>query len=1434
MKLIPETNCTTLTFLDKKYIYKMNFCMVIQKFKLLTFNTIIYIIFCQSTIITTLVSQSIPVQFDQITTEQGLPNNRINAILKDSKGFMWFGTADGLCRYDGIRFIAYKYDPDDSTSISGNFVISLYEDRNGNIWVGTWGAGLNRFDRETGEFTRFDLMEQYSDVAPKTSGFNIVNSIYEDPYEQGNVIWLSSFSGLTKFYADYAKSKLVSRYGKRVSTKLFKQYDYNKYKELQGLTCIIADDTTSLWLGTGLGLFKFNKVTKKITKYLKYIDQRRSKFMIHKIHDDKDGLLWLATEGHGLNKFDPQTGKFTNYKNDPDDHYSIGSNMVHDIHEDGTGKLWLITSGGGYYRFDKSTEKFLCYRKPQTDTRIGIAYWGCSYFDDSGIHWLGSMNDGIFKFAPQKERFNLYNLSSQTEGTVNVRALYKDDGDTLWVSTVNALFKFDTKTGAYSKTKYDPKNANKLFKHSISLFYEDANGILWLGTEGGGLKRYDFESRKINDFYMDSDLSPARTYVEWNNYIINLTEDFDGNLWMKTFSGGYIYSFNKTNLQYEDTVRYSLHYVFVDRLGNCFGGTWGRGLYQLERFKIIVGHYLHDPNDQNSISNNHINTMFEDKYNRLWIGTATGLNMLNRETHKFTSFLIKDGLASDNILSILGDDHGNLWLATPKGITRFTLNKTDPVGQSQIKNYAISEHITLYATGVCYKDNDGIMYFGGKNGFISFYPDRIKENTQIPPIVITDFKLFNQPVKPDTTGLAPLVKDISETDEIVLSHDQNFFSFEFAALDYSDPKRNRYAYKMEGIDQDWIYTDAGQRIANYTDIKPGEYIFKVKGSNNDDIWNEQAATISITILPPWYRTNLAYITYIFIGLVSLVLAWRFQVNRLKMKHLIQMDHFKLEKLQEVDQAKSRFFANISHEFRTPLTLIEGPIKQMISGEFQGNFKEACNLVLKNTRRLLNLINQLLDLSKLEAKRLKLQAARQNVIPLLNGLVQSFESLARQREIEFIFNKPEQDIELYIDTEKFEKIINNLLSNAFKFTPEGGRIIVDCGLMIDDLHPPISPLTKGGLRGVQISVSNTGTMLTPEQIEHIFDRFYQADESSLGHIEGTGIGLALVKELVELHHGQITVQSDEASGTTFIVKLPMGKEHLNADEIIAAPAIIDNNIPAIETIDDISVEKSESLVFKTAGRQKILIVEDNPDVRRYVAGLVNPEYGILEAENGEQALQIARKKNPDLIISDVMMPATDGMEFCRLLKEDLEISHIPVILLTARAGTDNKLEGLEVGADDYIAKPFEAKELLLRIRNVLKQRERLRNRFKQEYSINPQDITVTSIDEQFLKKLINIIETEMHRPEFSIEDMAGKMNVSRATLKRKIKALTNIYPSTFLKMLRLKRAKQLLQAGFGNTAEVAFEVGFNSVSYFIQVYTKQYGKRPSDDLRSKNT
>ena len=1197
-----------------------------------------------------LYSQSSNIAYKHLSVEQGLSYGFVSCILQDSKGFIWISTQDGLNKYDGYKFTIYRHNPEDLNSLSSHRIWTIHEDKSGEIWIGTLGGGLNKFDQDKEQFISY--MHNPNDL--NSLSHNSVISIFED--NSGN-LWVGTVNGgLNKFNP---KNKQFVRY----------MHDPDNSNSLSNnfVTSISGTNSNIIWIGTwGGGLNKFNPSTEQFTNYLHSPNNPNSlsSNIIFSILNDRSGVLWIGSWGGGLNRFNLHTEQFTSYQHNPKNPKSLSNNDVWYIYEDSPGLLWIGT-GGGLNKLNLNQGEFIRYQHNSNDPNSlshneikGI------FRDKSGVLWIGTNGGGLNKFGPGKERFTHYRHipnNSNSLNNNNVWPIYEDKSGVLWIGTIGGgLNKFDRKTQQFTHYLNDCDDSNSLSHNSVMSIFEDRTGILWIGTVNGGLNKFDHENMNfthyVNDFKNPNSLS--------HNFVTEIYEDNSNTLWIGTWGGG----LNKLDRSKEEFTHYKydpnnslsladniIWSIYEDRLGMLWIGTETGGLNKLDRGKEEFKHYKQDTNNPHSLSSNTVYSIYEDNSGNLWIGTSSGLNILDRKTEQFTHYTVKDGLPNNMINGILEDKNGNLWLSTNKGLSRFN-PKTKIFRNYNALDGLQSDEFHFHAN---FKAKNGEMFFGGINGFNGFYPDSIKDNPHVPPVVLTDFQIFNKSIRPGAKS--PLKKSILVTDKIVLSSDQSVFSFEFAALDYREPTKNKYAYQMEGVDPEWVFTDASRRFATYTNLDPGKYIFRVKGSNNDGIWNEEGTSLRIMVTPPWWRTNWAYVLYLVVFGSLVFMIWQFQMNRLKIKHELELEHVHAEKLEEVDRMKSRFFANISHEFRTPLTLIQGPVRQILSGEFSGNLKEQCKMILRNSGRLLELINQLLDLSKLESGQIELQVAKTDISQMIKGLVQSFSTLAGRKKITLKPNIKDKSISGYIDRDKLEKIVNNLFSNALKFTPEGGEVEVALSLRGvhqngDDVAIPkkIASLNSSARNDddngfIQISISNTGVGIPADQLDKIFDRFYQLNESgNQGHM-GSGIGLALTKELVEAHHGEIQVQSNynekqppespfskgDLFLTTFTVILPVAKEIYSNDEIVGT----DNETSPLEkggrglsnevdtTISLLQKEEHppQSLPKGRSAHRRdslLLIVEDNPDVTSYICSFMEKDYQILAAENGVLGLKTA--------------------------------------------------------------------------------------------------------------------------------------------------------------------------------------------------------------------
>ncbi len=871
-----------------------------------------------------------------------------------------------------------------------------------------------------------------------------------------------------------------------------------------------------------------------------------------------------------------------------------------------------------------------------------------------------------------------------------------------------------------------------------------------------------------------------------------------------------------------------IKHILIDSKGIAWVSTSEGGLNRLtfnEQNQPVIRRYQYEAQNDKSIASNSTRVTFEDRQKRLWVGTeGSGLSWFDPATeafHRVKSLEAASFLKS--VFGILEDADGTLWLSTNRGIVHYF------PASGQFKLYDIMDGLqsNSFLSGH-YKTRNGMMLFGGHNGFNMFNPEQVKESRYVPPVLINELKLFNKAVEVGQTreggvdGKPLLTKPLYLCSEVVLSYKDYVLSFGFTSLDYTAPQKNQYAYMLEGFEQKWNYTDANQRFATYTNLTPGEYIFKVKGSNSDGVWNQLPATIRVVVTPPFWQTWWAYLFYVLAGAGVLFLLKRYTERRERLKNELELKRVESEKLQEVDQMKTRFFTNISHEFRTPLTLILGPLEKKLSeiapGAPEGN---ELRMMHRNAHRLLQLINQLLDISKLEAGSVKLEPAQGDLLAFLKSMVFSFASLADSKGIKLEFGSPHASLWALFDRDKIEKIITNLLSNAFKFTPDGAMIRVN-------VHVVASDLTEvNGLETVEITVEDTGAGIPAAEMGKIFDRFFQVDGSTTREREGSGIGLALTRELVLLHKGDISVTSEVGVGTCFTLRLPVGLKQLANDKISAEKTT--EGLDALPVAAGERLPRPDAEMFSTWDGQAplLLVVEDNEEVRRYIHESFDGCCRILEAINGQDGLEKAIEAVPDIIITDLMMPRMDGMELCKRLKTDACTSHIPVILLTARSSIESRLDGLETGADDYLTKPFHPHELRLRVRNLVESRRKLRERFTREVKLQPKDVAITSADEKFLQLAIEVVEKHMANIDFTVENLENEMALSKMQLYRKMKALIDQTPNEFIRNIRLKRAAVLISRRSGTISEVAYEVGFNNLSYFAKCFKEMYGVTPSE-------
>ena len=1407
--------------------------LIIYHCKLLSLPMYIVSIFIIFTLYGSLTAQP-DLKFEQITLEDGLPTTPISAIMQDSQGFLWIGTWSGLYRYDGYVFKGYWHQPEDSTSISHNWIGDLLIDSRGDFWITTHGGGLNLMDRRRGTFTHF--LHDPDDPGSISNNESLL--IFES---QNGGLWITTENGFnhydpvngifTRFQEDTSQAETL--YGKSVR---------GFYEDEGGI----------LWIGTGNpftlsshgGLNQYNPQTKTFTSYLVFPeDASNNKNFVQTIFPESAEKLLVTTWRSGFFRFDKKTGKFTetpilaDYDQNSRRHSNHGITALQQQPESDI--LWISTFGGGLSRYNLATARFSSYAVDPEDpfSLRDDRVWRTAT-DREGTLWIGT-HSGLARTNPRGKfpRYPLAAGDTKLNREEWITSIYEDDAGILWLGTSQMRFlEKDQATGKITEHRL-PQHRCADWEVAGTVISPSQTGALWL-TTACGIYRFNPETAIFQQF----EIKNPEPFQVYDDQPPGMVEDNKGDLWLTSENGlicfdpesGIAKVFRHDPQDSTSLANNGLDVVFKDREGNIWAGT----LNGISRFNADDGTFSNFLQVRNAQSTA-VTGILQDASGKIWFSTDTkGLAALSPADGTITFFTIQDGLHTNSLTRLLQDDDGYFWLIGPSGISAFNPQTGSVIFCDQQDGIVDMP----FRRSSAFKSKNGEMFLGGRGGYNKFSPQDYRDNAIPPNIVITGLQVEGKPFLLEGGNQ----EDAKTRQDIRLAHHQNDLTFEYVGLHFANPALNTYQYQLENYDGNW--QDAGtQRIARYTNLSPGDYVFRVKAANSSGVWSEKVAHINIFILTPWWQTWWAYL--LFAGLAGTII-WavrRYEMNRLRLKNQLKLEQISAAKLKEVDQMKSRFFANISHEFRTPLTLILGQVDSVLTDTKAEKNRGKLQMALRNSKRLLRLINQLLDISKLEAGGMEINASRQDFIPFIKNLVFSFESHAEIKQIDLQFRSDFTQLIFAFEAEKLEKVFFNLLSNAFKFTPDGGRITVALkeGNENEAQNPKSRNQNKSEIRNpksgmgncLNIMISDTGIGISAENLPHIFDRFYQVDAASVREHEGTGIGLALAKELVELHGGKISVDSEQGKGTTFTVQLPVGE---------TAPI---NEIPVnLETPETQKITTNDgrspsdarralsreahmtgeaNLTAKPDNGETILIVEDNADVRAYLRDHLRDRYQIIEAEHGEIGLEKARENMPDLIISDVMMPKMDGYAFSREIRADQKTSHIPIIMLTARAAEADKLEGLKTGVDDYLIKPFNPRELNVRVENLIKLRKQLRERFSTATVIKPSAVSATPVDQKFLEKVIETIESEIGNQQFNVEALSDVVGMSVVHLNRKLNALINQTAGNLLRSMRLQRAAELISQNAGNIAEICYQVGFSDQANFTRAFKKQFGMPPSE-------
>jgi len=1252
--------------------------------------------------------------------------------------------------------------------LSQNSVISIAQDSIGYMWFATQD-GLNKYDGRN--FTFFN--KQFEDVTRPT--YSKLGKLFIDRH---GILWIISNSGhLEKFDAKRQKFKSIDAltdasviiqnqnkdyYVGTFGNGLYKIDNISKdtleifQKELKTLnTYDILEFDSKNYIATSSHIFEINN------KAIKVIDIENDDKNFSSLALSQDNTIWLGSFGNGLYYKSENSIGFKKFE-----HPNVPSTLnIQDILVDHKDKLWIATYGNGLYILDLKKHKVSHFTENK-DNPFALQYNDvlCLYQDYTGIVWLGTDGAGLSYYDEHLTKFNVI-TNDQTPKGINVdvvRAITSDKNNTMWFGTSGkGLTSIHIADQAY-KT-FTAQNSKLASNRIMSLQFDDND--LWIGFQGKGLQILD-DSGKFKTIDTLKNQTIWKIYKHAPHQFWLCTRDLGIILFDKT--EGIISQYDTSNSGLNSN---NIRTIEKGKDNDIWIGSDDNGLFLLNTKTQTI-----TPIDQVP---DKVKSLYFDN-DMLYIGTnGNGLKVFDIISNYVKTYTIEFGLSNNVIYGILPDSIGNLWLSSNKGITKFNPHNKQ---KKYVENYTENSGLQAFEfnTGAYFKAKDGTLFFGGLEGVNWFSPSDLTTNTIEPKTVISKFEIFN--------------KELAMIPEARFRHNKNTLTFTFAGLHFSEPSKNLYRYKLVNHDADWS-TPNNNNVAHYTNLSPNTYTFLVTSSNYEGVWNKIPSTYSFEILKPWYLTDTLKVLYVLLTLLLFYGIYKYLEFRWRVKTELQLEHAETERLKKLDKFKTKLYTNISHEFRTPLTLISGPIDHQLSKDtLQPEDRKELNLVKQNANRLLNLVNQMLDLSLIDSGQLRLQVEEGNLNILLKQIIAAFQYKANEKQIH-INSKIENLTQVWYDVDSIEKIVSNLLSNAVKYAPEHSEIIIDANSLDDQLI---------------LSIINVNNSISKKDFEKLFQRFYQDNEAS----DGVGVGLALVKELVNLSKGNITANTVDQNKVQFTVTLPIHKDAFNTSEIKTRI----HDTPEIDLSNNNSNHNSDVPV--------ILIVEDEKDIRSFVASIFKDTYHIIEAENGKKGIDLALQHIPDIIISDVMMPIQNGIDLCNALKYNELTSHIPIILLTAKVGEDNEIEGLKTGADAYITKPFNREKLLLRVKKLIENRQQLQKHFIKDFTITP-ELPITATEAEFLKHLKLVLDDEITNSDFTSEAFAEAMHMSRTQLHRKLKAIVGMTTSEFIRVQRLKLAIGLLEKSDATVSEIAYQVGFNTPSYFIKCFREVYKCTPND-------
>jgi signal transduction histidine kinase/ligand-binding sensor domain-containing protein/DNA-binding response OmpR family regulator len=1353
-------------------------------------------------------SDSIPIT--RLNIDRGLSNNSVRCIFQDHNGFMWFGTYDGLNRYDGYDFKVFRNVLEDTNSLPHNFIYVITEDSIYNLWIGT-GQGIGIYDMVTSKFHLASYQRKDNGEINRITSH--VGSIAVD--KAGNVYVGTNGTGL-----------LVAKKGRRIA-KQIPVLVHGTWTTDYNITSIEMDRTGKVWMFIArLGLCQFNEKTQQIVPVNAQLGDAAV------IQFDKQGNLWIGAAA-GLYQY--QAASHSLQLKYSRQNSNRQPNRIASLQVDNEDKIWIGTHGGAVI-LDQEDLTIKQLQAGDSPYELSGEVVSAIYEDRDGRKWIGTLNGGIDIYYPEQQFFHtISHIQFGKNGLVsNFASCFLEHSDgTIWVGTDGGgLSIWDRKTSRFSNYKNDPGKAGTLTNNHVSSIIKDFKGEIWVATFGGGINKWNRITKAFTPYKCRNEAAGMENDNVWIMF-----EDTNKVLWATTFGSGMLYYLNREKDRFEVFSQHliDLLCIYQDKGGVLWAGT----AHELIRI---------DPADKHHVRyeiGKPVRAIHEDKAGNMWIGAeGGGLILFDRPGGKLVKrFTVKDGLSNNGVLNILEDSNGNLWMSTFNGLSEFNIQTN--TFRTYFQDDGLQSNQFLY--GAALKLSTGEMLFGGIRGFNIFNPASVPGAKNDPAVLIEDMQINNQPLSQAGAYIRQTLQ--GRIMAIEMPFNDASVSVNFTALEYGKPNKIRYAFFLEGWDKDWNYI-GNIRQANYTKLHEGNYVLHIRATNTEGNWSAKELILQIKVLPPWYRSWWAYGLYAMLFIWAVVIYQRYRINQAKLKYDValakanaskekaerekaeaeykihlaetEMEKIRVEKEQEINDKRLSFFTNITHEFRTPISLITNPVKELLqNSEVNKKDQGVLKLIYRNARRLLNLVDQLLLFRKAEAGADRLRIVQLDLNVLCREVFLAFEHQAQTGNIQYTYKTPAGPVEIYSDREKLEIVFLNLLSNAFKYTPPGGRITIE---LTDDSG------------AATLLVKDTGYGIPPHVGEQVFERFYQVRHNTPAK-PGFGIGLYLVKHFINSLKGTIWYESEEGKGTAFHIALLKGRQHFDEEliesETTASTSIFQELVEADypSEMPGRKTNKVNELDVLVNEKKSILVVDDDSETVAYLSRLFAESFIVFTANNATDGLKLAGKHIPDIIISDINMEGVSGIGFCINIKEDPNLSHIPVILLTGNSAQQTRLEGLEGGADDYITKPFDKDLLMARVQNILKSRTTLQKYFYNTITFGKTAYKVAPEYQHFLDNCIRIVESHLDNPEFGIKMLAAELHMGQSNLYKKIKSICGQPPIAFIRFIRLRKAAKLLMETDNNITQAAFEAGFNDIKYFREQFTKLFGLRPSDYVKT---